>query len=534
MKTKFRNIFFFLSLLVTFTVISCKDELPEEITELVTDRLFSPVGLEAKIINKTQVVLNWTKNPKAESYIIEVYENDSLTFAGTPVMVITNVTNDDIPYTIKSGLIGATQYSVRIKAVGSGITESKWSAVYFKTSEEQIMKEITEDDVSAHSVKLKWTAGETATKIILTAGEIVVEHTITEEEIAAGEAIVDDLTEDTEYVAKLMKDDKVRGSATFTTRIDLDADNTIVVRPEDDLATAIQNASSGNRIVLVASEDGNNEFCIDGQTINIDKSISIRGYLKSKMPILHVQFYAVSSEASLTVRDIILDGSSTQDYVLRLTVSGIKCGNFLFKDCVIKNYNKSLISGGISGIQNVSVSSYTLQNCKVSNILTKSADCIDVREGCIEKAILENSTFYNCAPDRDFFRLDDASSSFPEKSTIIKVNRCTFSKVNNDAARRLLYVRFANNEITFTNNVVANSVGYYTNQTATNIVLFNKNNYFNAPNYLVYSGTALNVRTDDSKTHLQLDPGFVDEANGDLTITNAILIEQGIGANIQW
>jgi len=61
MKTKFRNIFFFLSLLVTFTVISCKDELPEEITELVTDRLFSPVGLEAKIINKTQVVLNWTK-----------------------------------------------------------------------------------------------------------------------------------------------------------------------------------------------------------------------------------------------------------------------------------------------------------------------------------------------------------------------------------------------------------------------------------------------------------------------------------------
>ncbi|HQF11548.1 MAG TPA: DUF5123 domain-containing protein [Paludibacteraceae bacterium] len=145
-----------------------------------------------------------------------------------------------------------------------------------------------------------------------------------------------------------------------------------------------------------------------------------------------------------------------------------------------------------------------------------------------------NSTFYNCAPDRDFFRLDDASSSFPGKSTIIKVNRCTFSKVNNDAARRLLYVRFANNEITFTNNVVANSVGYYTNQTATNIVLFNKNNYFNAPNYLVYTGTALNVKTDNSGTYLQQNPGFVDEANGNLTITNATLLEQGIGANISW
>jgi len=535
MKKIFKNIPILFSLLIVFTVSSCKDELPEEITELVTDRLFSPVGVEAKVINKTQVVLNWTKNPKAESYVIEVYENDSLTFAGSPVMIFTNITNDDIPDTIKSGLIGATQYSVRIKAVGSEIAESKWSAVYFKTGEEQIMNAVSEESVSAHSVKLTWKAGETATKIILTAGQSTLEHVVTAEEIAAGEATLSGLIEDTDYTARLMKDDKVRGSATFTTKIDLNAANTIVVHPDEDLVVAIQGAASGSRIVLVASDDGSNEFLKSaGQTINIDKGISIRGYLKSNKPTLHMQFRLTAENASLTVKDVILNGQSDadmRDHVVQLTQS-VACGDILFKDCIITNYGKSLISGA-SGIA-VSVRSFTIQNCKVSNILTSSADCIDVRSGCIENATLLNSTFYNCAPDRDFFRLDDASSSFPGKSTIIKVNRCTFSKVNNDAARRLLYVRFANNEITFTNNVVANSVGYYTNQTATNIVLFNKNNYFNAPNYLVYTGTALNVKTDNSGTYLQQNPGFVDEANGNLTITNATLLEQGIGANISW
>jgi hypothetical protein len=131
---------------------------------------------------------------------------------------------------------------------------------------------------------LTWKAGETATKIILTAGQSTLEHVVTAEEIAAGEATVSGLIEDTDYTAKLMKDDKVRGSATFTTRIDLNAANTIVVHPEDDLVAAIQGAVSGSRIVLVAS-DASNEFLKSaGQTIDIDKNISIRGYLKSNKP----------------------------------------------------------------------------------------------------------------------------------------------------------------------------------------------------------------------------------------------------------
>ncbi|HQF11547.1 MAG TPA: DUF4957 domain-containing protein, partial [Paludibacteraceae bacterium] len=164
-----------------------------------------------------------------------------------------------------------------------------------------------------------------------------------------GEATVSGLIEDTDYTAKLMKDDKVRGSATFTTRIDLNAANTIVVHPEDDLVAAIQGAVSGSRIVLVAS-DASNEFLKSaGQTIDIDKNISIRGYLKSNKPTLHMQFRLTAENASLTVKDVILNGQSDadmRDHVVQLTQS-VACGDILFKDCIITNYGKSLISGAV-------------------------------------------------------------------------------------------------------------------------------------------------------------------------------------------
>ena len=34
---------------------------------------------QASVVNKTQVILKWDKNQNAQSYTIEVFENDSLT-----------------------------------------------------------------------------------------------------------------------------------------------------------------------------------------------------------------------------------------------------------------------------------------------------------------------------------------------------------------------------------------------------------------------------------------------------------------------
>lgn len=523
---------YILGLSIMMFVAGCED-VPLEVTNLDVDRLFSPIGIEAKVTNKTQVTLDWVLNANAESYTVEVFADDSLTFTGTPALTITGIQSIQIPYTISSGLIGQTKYSARVKAIGASISESKWTGVYFKTDSEQIMIPVDNNEVEAHQVTLRWTPGESATSIVLTAGENVVTHVVTEAEISAGNAVVTGLLEDVSYTAKLMKDTKTRGTAKFATLMDLTASGTIVVNPGEDLLSVIQAAPADARIVIVTTS-ANDEFFVGGVTLELTKNIAIRGYSKVNKPILHVQFRPMAENTSLIVRDVILDGSSNatlRDHLLQFTVTDINCGNFYFKDCVITNYNKSLIAGA-SGIA-VSINSFSLINCKVSNILTNSADCIDVRSGCLENATFTNSSFVNCAPGRDFFRLDDASAAFPDKSTKINVTQCSFSGVSNDAARRILYVRFSRNTINFSKNVMANSVGYYTNNAATTVT-YGNNNYFNAPNFQTFAGTEAAPAFPDKSSATSLDPSFVDAANGDLTITNATLINNGVGAVIGW
>jgi len=506
------------------------DDIATEITSLNFDRVFSPIGFEAKVVNKTQVTLNWAKISNATSYTLEVFADDSLTFTGTPVMTIPGIKADQIPYTIVTGLIGETKYSARVKALGESITESKWSGVFFETDAEQIMTAVAETDIQALQTTLHWTAGEAATEITLITGTTEIRHTVTAAEIAAGAATITGLTEDSKYDVKLLIGTKTRGSASFTTKMDLTASGTVVVNQGEDLLTAIQNAPAGSRIVIVPKTNAD-EFFTGGQIVEITKNLVIRGYSKSIKPIIHAYFKMTTADVSLTIRDLTLDGTTATvlnlDHVLQFTAAGIY-GNFMLKDCIVKNYNKSLVSTGSLA---VNIASITIENCKVSNILTNSADCIDVRSGCLENLTLKNSAFTNCAPARDFIRLDDASANFPGKVSVVSVDRCSFSTVSNAASKRLLYVRFANNQITFNNSVVANSLGLFTNQAATKVT-FSKNNYFNAAEFLV--SLIVNAQVDASGTQSLLDPGFVDAVNGNLTITNATLLDKGIGASISW
>lgn len=530
-----KNIVYTLCIAALVFTAGCTDTL-NEITELNTDRVFSATGVEARIVNKTQVILSWTKNQEAESYTVEVFENDSLTFAGTPVMVIEGITNSDIPYTITSGLVGQTQYSARIKTISINDKEdSKWKGIYFKTAAEQILQEVDAATVTTSTAVIKWVAGETATHAIATDGVNEVRQDVTAQEIAAGEMIIAGLNEDTRYTVRLMKDDKVRGSGSFETMIDLTAAGTIVVATGEDLLAAIQSAPSGARIVINPTNAGD-AFLTGGVTIELDKAISIRGYQQSKMPVVHAMFRAAGPNASLFVRSVELNGLSEaayRDHLVQLTVTGIETGPFIFKDCIITNYNKSILAGA-SGIV-TAVKEFRIENCKVSNILTNSADGIDVRAGVVEKLNLINSTFHNCAPARDFIRFDDASAGFTGKTSVVNVSRCTFNAVSKSGGR-ILYIRYGGsaaplNNTTFNNNVIANTAGYYTNQPAT-VFTMSKNNYFNAPGFTV--NETVNAQVDVAGNFTQLNPGFVDEANGNLTITNQTLLDNNVGANIKW
>ena len=205
--------------LATLALASCGD-VADEITSIIYGRNFSPTNLEARVVNRTNVRLTWTPVEGATSYNIEVFANDSLSFQGTPEKTITGITNAQIPYTV-TGLYGQTQYSFRVQAVTEGAESrnSKWSGAYAKTESEQILFSVTDDDITATTVTLRWPAGEAADLLTLNPGNIT--HTVTAAEVAAGAATVTGLSPETTYTATLSRQGKVRGKVEFTTAIDL-------------------------------------------------------------------------------------------------------------------------------------------------------------------------------------------------------------------------------------------------------------------------------------------------------------------------
>jgi hypothetical protein len=77
-------------------------------------------------------------------------------------------------------------------------------------------------------------------------------------------------------------------------------------------------------------------------------------------------------------------------------------------------------------------------------------------------------------------------------------------------------------KVNLTNCIIANTVGVLSHAAANIQPECTNNNYFEAPNYL--SATSNNAipdaKYDTSSSATQLDPGFVDAAAGDFTVTN--------------
>ena len=102
----------------------------DEITSLILDRNFSPIGLEAKNVSTSTADLSWQPVSGATSYEVEVYPDDSLAFATTPKTFTTEGVSLNL-----EGLTYDTKYSARVRAVDNSDASrnSKWTSVYFRS-----------------------------------------------------------------------------------------------------------------------------------------------------------------------------------------------------------------------------------------------------------------------------------------------------------------------------------------------------------------------------------------------------------------
>lgn len=492
---------------------SCSDA-PDELLEANYDRLFSPTEIETRVRNAVDVTVSWVEVNKATSYTLELYQGETL---GETPLRTDETTATSFTY---EGLEGETDYFVRVKAVGEGITESKWTETTFETDPEQIFQQVANADLEAKQVTLRWTAGEDADIITLTPGDIV--YQITPEDIAAGCATITGLTPETEYTAVMTRGEKTRGTVTFITPMDLGG--ATLLTPDMDFVAELEGADDGE---VFALQSGTYVIPDDVQAVGklaVSKSITLNAFDADNKPVIN-GCITLSNGASLSANNIVFDGTGTEGHAFDFIEAG-NCDHLSLSGSEVRNY-----STGFFYISKATlVNTITVDNCLIHGIVCDGGDLFDSRAGAYNSFTLSNSTVWNSCAARDFIRFDDASGSFPGVTPAITVTNCTLDGCSNSSSRRLLYVRFKGNTVTFTNNLVSNMPDCgrgFSDNSATAVPTFSNNNYWNTKNLVSEGGEGKAKFFDTEGT--TLDPGYKDAANGDFTLSNEDLIYEQIG-----
>ncbi|MFI1744265.1 DUF5123 domain-containing protein [Thalassobellus sediminis] len=494
--------------IIALTVISCGYN-EDVIEELSINREFAPVNLTANVRTQTSVELNWTTNDNMDYYIVE-FSADDPTFS--TIFLNEQVTADQLPITIR--LEGETVYSIRVKGVSlRGLNDSSWALGEAETLSEQIMLPSEIGDIQYDKAILRWEGGLNVSHFIIQPGDI--RHDITAQEKADGLATVEGLTSDAETSVILYNNTKVRGTAAFNTEVD-PATGTLV-STNDDILQMITNAASGDVLLLEAGD-----YSAQTGTANLDKSITIRGLLSYSKPLLAINFQVNDGTTDLNLINLDLNGNLSTSDVVRYTGVG-NYNSLLISGCIVHDFSRSFIAGNVT---DAIVQSVTVENCIVTNILTSGGDFIDFRNSDLLNLTVKTSTFNNCAPGRDFIRLDAAGTSNGNAICNILLDSCTLYGCSDSSSRRILYVRFQTNLVTVKNMLITetDSEGYADRTGVDENPIFDNNNYFNAPGFYDSSQFIF-----DTGTFTELDPGFVNALEGDFTITNQTLLDNQVG-----
>ncbi|SOD14429.1 DUF4957 domain-containing protein [Pedobacter xixiisoli] len=518
MKRNFKNIFT-LALAVVLFASSCKENELEEVQPTFA-RTFSASGLKVTVLSKVNALFSWDKSANAKSYTIELYETAD--FSGTPARRIADISRSLVQYTV-NGLEGDTKYYARLKAVGNESTsDSKWKTIEFATDPEQLLNAVDAATIRSTSATVTWPAATAATKLVLTPGDIT--RVLTPTEIAAGSAIVTGLTPETTYTVKLLNGTKVRGNVTFKSGLNLSGYTEITNLTELNAALA---ASGPQRLALYGGT-----YAINS-TVAVNKNITLTSADPSNKPVITGAAFKITSNASLTLSNIVLNGaSSTSNMLVEYTeASDNLFGALTITGSEIYGYGKGLMYINVKAL----VESITIENNIIRDIACTGAGFIDFRTGFAKTFTIKNNTIYNITEDgsRYLVRID-ATTNFPTQTgNIFRVENNTFYNALNASARSYFYIRLTSMNLYFNKNIVSNTDNMFSVQNAATLTISERsaNNYFTAANF--YSSTTSGARNDVAGNYTTLNPTFTNIATGDFTVGNEILKATKVG-DLRW
>ena len=505
----------------TLALTSCDDAM-DEITSIVLNRDFAPIGLEAKSATENSITLEWTKSHDNVTYTIELFADDSLTFEGTASNTYTDIEATKLKI---SGLVYDTKYSARVMTIDNDDPNrnSKWSNVFFRTSAQQIFETPTENDIADRSVIMTWPAGEAATTVrVYVDDNLVKEQPVTADEVNEGKVVVTGLEPETAYTIRLYNGEKQRGSKDITTIADLNG--ATLVHEGDDLRTLIEAANDGDVFALYGGTHIIPDSDTEGKasSVKVTKSITIKGIYPTNVPVIKGRF-EIYDRASLDISQVVIDGidNSTTDQAFNFKTADATYPRLRVENAEIKNFGKGVYYLNVAA----TVQELTFYNCLIHDIVCDGGDMFDCRKGRIDALNFQQCTIYNSAAARDFIRMDDASAL--GGTPTITVDHCTIDGCAN-GGKRLLYVRYVGNVINWTNNIVTNTGAVWSNQSKTGVPQFQNNVYFNC--------AKLNIADVEGKTNMFADeagkeanPQYKDAANGDFTVGNESVSKLGVG-----
>lgn len=524
--------------LAAVSLASCSDA-DDPITSLNFSRNLSPINVDAASTTENSTKVSWVASANATSYNLKVYE-DSLSYKmeGTPAFEASNIEIKDLPYTI-SGLFYDTKYTVYVQAVTNGNEgrTSTWNGAYFRTSAKQFLKNPKPADIADRSVTLTWEAEDGFTVTSVKVGDIT--RDLTAEEISASKATITGLQPETEYTAYLYYNGKQCGNRKFSTIADLNG--ATLVHPEDDLTAIIQEAEEGATIAIYggtyylnATTDEESGEVLTTGAVKVQKSLIIKGIYPTDRPTIKGRF-EIYGGAGLSISQAIIDGTlnSTTDQTFNYKEADLSYGALTVENCEIFGIEncKGLLYGNVTA----TIESITFNNCLIHDFTCEGGDFFDIRKSYAKKVTFTNSTFYNIAQKRDFIRYDDASGSYTDAAPEILVDKCTINNVLNESSeKRLLYVRFVGNKITWTNNLVTNTKAVYTNQSKTSPITYQNNYYFGCASANLFAASMPDAEpatfwNGDTSGSNGEDPKYKDAANGDFTLGNESVAKKKVG-----
>lgn len=505
------------------SLTSCSDV--EDIKDLHLARVLSPTGLEARVSNSLNIVMDWYPMEGASYYEIEAYADSPDYDQRNPDVKATT----EWPFYTLENLVGETTYYIRVRAIDANDASrnSKWTLIDRTTGSEQNMNKVKNADITSTTVKFTWTPGIQVDKILVTpsaAGSSAasVEYKITDADMAAGSATVTGLTPETSYKAILKLGDKTRGTASFMTALDFS--DAVLITPNDaDWASKLQ---AGGKFRLAPGTYGS-----PAAKLSLDADVQIGADDPSNLPVINT-YININNGASVLLYQVVLDGAGTEDagnpQAIEFKTAGLN-KSLIVRDCEIKNYIKGLMYINQATV----IGTIQFDNCIIHDIVCDGGDMFDSRKGGWDEFKLTNSTIYKCAAKRSIIRCDDASAAVSAKAVTI-IDHNTFYEVGSDAGtnQMFLYIRFAGNSTQFTNNMVQ---GFrlkrgFSNAAATTPAEFGNNWYYDTFNLVeLADGNTETVRFFDKGGVQFIYTPFRDPAHYDFYIEDEALRDKQFG-----